>query len=51
MPALAGMNIPEKLLALVSRYALKTDAVWATPVQVTVLDAVSRNLAYYPLGL
>jgi hypothetical protein len=41
MPALAGMNIPEKLLALVSRYALQSDAIWATPVQVTILDAVS----------
>jgi hypothetical protein len=51
MPALAGMNIPEKLLALVSRYALQSDAVWATPVQVTVFDAVSRSLAYYSLGL
>jgi hypothetical protein len=50
MPALAGMNIPEELLALVSRYALQSDAVWATPVQVTILDAVSRSLAYYPLG-
>jgi hypothetical protein len=51
MPTLAGMDIPEKLLALVSRDALQSDAVWATPVQVTVLDAVSRSLAYYPLGL
>jgi hypothetical protein len=51
MPALAGMDIPKKLLALVSRYALQSDAVWATPVQFTVLDAVSRSLAYYPLGL
>jgi hypothetical protein len=51
MPTLAGVDIPEKLLALVSRYALQSDVVWATPVQVTVLDAVSRSLAYYPLGL
>jgi hypothetical protein len=51
MPALAGVDVPEKLLALVSRYALQSDAVWATPVQVTILDAVSRSLAYYPLGL
>jgi hypothetical protein len=51
MPALAGVDIPEKLLALVSRYALQSDAVWATPVQVTVLDAVSRSLAYYPFSL
>jgi hypothetical protein len=41
MPTLAGMNVPEKLLALVSRYALQSDAVWATLVQVTILDAVS----------
>jgi hypothetical protein len=51
MPALAGVDIPEKLLALVSTYALQSDAVWATPVQVTILDAVSRSLAYYPLSL
>jgi hypothetical protein len=51
MPALASVNVPEKLLALVSRYALQSDAVWATPVQVTILDAVSRSLAYYPFGL
>jgi hypothetical protein len=51
MPALTGMDIPEKLLALVSRYALQSDAVWATPVQVTILDTVSQSLAYYPFGL
>jgi hypothetical protein len=49
--ARTGMDIPEKLLALVSRYALQSDAVWEMPVQVTVLNAVSRSLAYYPLGL
>jgi hypothetical protein len=48
MPTLAGVNVPEKLLALVSRYGLQSDAVWATLVQVTILDAVSRSLAYYP---
>jgi hypothetical protein len=41
MPTLTGMDVPEKLLALVSRYALQSDAVWATPVQVTVFDAIS----------
>jgi hypothetical protein len=51
MPAFAGVDVPEKLLALVSRYALQSDAVWATPVQVTVLDAVARSLAHNPLGL
>jgi hypothetical protein len=51
MPTFAGMDVPEKLLALVSRYALQSDAVWATPVQVTILDAISRSLAYYPFGL
>jgi hypothetical protein len=51
MSILAGMNVPEKLLALVSRYALQSDAVWAMPVQVTILDAVSRGVAYYPFGL
>jgi hypothetical protein len=51
MPTLTGMDVPEKLLALVSRYALQSDAVGATPVQVTIFDAVSRGLAYYPFGL
>jgi hypothetical protein len=51
MPTLPGVNVPEKLLALVSRYALQSDTVWATPVQVTILDAVSRGLVYYPFGL
>jgi hypothetical protein len=51
MPTLTSMDVPEKLLALVSRYALQSDAVWATLVQVTILDAVSRSLAYYPFGL
>jgi hypothetical protein len=51
MPAFAGVDVPEKLLALVSRYALQSDAVWATLVQVAVLDAVSRSLAYYSFGL
>jgi hypothetical protein len=41
MPAFAGVDVPEKLLALVSRYALQSDAVRATPVQVTILDAVA----------
>jgi hypothetical protein len=51
MSTLTGVNVPEKLLALVRRYALQNDAVWATPVQVTILDAISRGLAYYPFGL
>jgi hypothetical protein len=51
MPALANVDIPEKPFALVSRYALQCDAVWATLVQVIILDAVSQSLAYYPLGL
>jgi hypothetical protein len=51
MPTLAGVNVPEKLLTLVSRYALQSDAALATPIQVTILDAVSRSLAYYPFGL
>jgi hypothetical protein len=41
MPAFAGVDVPKKLLALVSRYALQSDAVWAMPVQVTILDAVA----------
>jgi hypothetical protein len=51
MATLTGVDVPEKLLALVSRYALQSDAVWATPVQVTILDAVARSLAYDPFGL
>jgi hypothetical protein len=51
MATLAGMDVPEKLLALVSRYALQSDAVWAMPVQVTILDAVARSLAYDSFGL
>jgi hypothetical protein len=51
MPTLTGMDVPEELLALVSRYALQSDAVGATPVQVTIFDAVSRGLAYYAFGL
>jgi hypothetical protein len=50
MPTFAGVNVPEKLLALVSGYALQSDAIWATPVQVTILDAVSRSLAHYPFS-
>jgi hypothetical protein len=51
MPTLTGMDVPKKLLALVSRYALQSDAVGATSVQVTIFDIVSRGLAYYPFGL
>jgi hypothetical protein len=41
MPTLASVDVPEKLLALVSRYALQSDAVWATLVQITILDAIA----------
>jgi hypothetical protein len=41
MSAFAGVDVPEKLLALVSRYALQSDAVRATLVQVTIFDAVA----------
>jgi hypothetical protein len=41
MSTLAGVDVPEKLLALVSRYALQSDTVWVTPVQVTIFDAVA----------
>jgi hypothetical protein len=51
MPTLAGVDIPKNLLDLVSIYALQSNTVWVTPVQVTILDAVSRSLAYYPFGL
>jgi hypothetical protein len=51
MAALTGVDVPEKLLALVSRYALQSDAAWATLVQVTILDAVARSLTHDPFGL
>jgi hypothetical protein len=51
MVALAGVDVPEKLLALVSRYALQSDAAWAMPVQVTTLDAVARSLTHDPFSL
>jgi hypothetical protein len=51
MPTFVGVDVPEKLLALVSRYALQSNAVWAMPVQVTIFDAVARGLTHYPLGL
>jgi hypothetical protein len=51
MPALAGMDVPEEFLAFMSRDALQSDATWATPVKVTILDAVSCSLAYDSFGL
>jgi hypothetical protein len=51
MAALAGVDVPEKLLALVSRYALQSDTFWVTPVQVTILDAVARRLMHNPFSL
>jgi hypothetical protein len=51
MPTFAGVDVPEKLLALVSRYTLQSDAVWATPIQVTILDVIARSLTHYPFGL
>jgi hypothetical protein len=51
MPAFTGVDVPKKLLTLVSRYALQSDTVWAMSVQVTVLDAVARSLTHDPLGL
>jgi hypothetical protein len=41
MPTFAGVDVPEKLLALVSRYALQRDAVRATLVQVTIFYTVA----------
>jgi hypothetical protein len=51
MPAFTGVDVPEKLLALVSRYALQSDTICATSVQVTILDAVARRLTHNALGL
>jgi hypothetical protein len=41
MPTFASVDVPEKIFALVSRYALQSDTIWATPVQVTIFDAVA----------
>jgi hypothetical protein len=51
MPAFAGVDVPQKLLALVGRYALQSDTIWAMPVQVAILDAIARSLPHNPLGL
>jgi hypothetical protein len=51
MPTFAGVDVPEEFLALVSRDALQSDATGATPVQVTIFDAVSRGLVHYSFGL
>jgi hypothetical protein len=51
MPAFASVDVPEKLLALVSRYALQSNAVWVMPIQVTILDAIARSLMHYPFSL
>jgi hypothetical protein len=51
MTAFAGVDVPEEFLALVSRDALQSDTTGATPVQVTIFDAVSRGLAHHSLSL
>jgi hypothetical protein len=51
MPALPGVDVPEEFLAFMSRDALQSDATWAMPVQVAVLDAVSCSLAHDSYGL
>jgi hypothetical protein len=51
MPTFAGVDVPEEFLALVSQDALQSDTTRATPVQVTILDAVSRGLAHYSFSL
>jgi hypothetical protein len=51
MPTLAGKDVPEDFLAFMSRDALQSDATWATPVQVIVLDAVSCSFARDSFGL
>jgi hypothetical protein len=50
MSTLIGVDVPKKLLAFVSRYALQSDAIRAMPVKVTFLDAVARSLTHYPFG-
>jgi hypothetical protein len=51
MSTLTGMNVSEEFLAFMSRDALQSDATRATPVQVTVLDAVSCSWAHDSFGL
>jgi hypothetical protein len=51
MPTFASVDVPKEFLALVSQHALQSDATRATPIQVTIFDAVSRGLANYSFGL
>jgi hypothetical protein len=51
MPTFASVDVPEEFLALVSRDALQSDTTRATPVQITIFDAVSRGLTHYSFGL
>jgi hypothetical protein len=51
MPTLIGMDVPDEFLAVVSRDALQSDAARATPVQITIFDAVSRGLAHNSFSL
>jgi hypothetical protein len=51
MPTLTGMDVPEEFLAFVSQDALQSDATGATPVQITIFDAVSRGLTHNSFSL
>jgi hypothetical protein len=51
MPKLASVDVPEEFLAFVSRDALQSDAAGATPVQITVFDAVSCSRTHNSFSL
>jgi hypothetical protein len=51
MPTFTFVDVPEEFLALVSRDALQSDTTGATPIQITIFDAVSRGLTHYSFGL
>jgi hypothetical protein len=51
MSTLTGINVSEEFSAFMSQDALQSDATWATPVQVVILDAVTCSLAHDSFNL
>jgi hypothetical protein len=51
MPTLTGVDVPDEFLAFVSQDALQSDAAGATPIQITIFDAVSRGLTHNSFSL
>jgi hypothetical protein len=51
MPTLTGVDVPNEFLAYMSRDALQSDTAGATPVQITVFDAVSYSLTHNSFSL